>query len=51
MKLAKIWSYLLLGILGTTMVGTNLACNTFHGVGKDTQKAGEGIQDAADRNK
>lgn len=27
------------------------ACNTVEGVGKDTQNAGKGIEDAADRHK
>jgi len=27
------------------------ACNTMEGVGKDTQKAGDKIENAADRNK
>jgi predicted small secreted protein len=27
------------------------ACNTVEGVGKDTQKAGEKLENAADRNK
>lgn len=27
------------------------ACNTFEGVGKDIQKGGEKIEDAAERNK
>jgi entericidin B len=27
------------------------ACNTVHGAGKDTERAGEKMQDAADRNR
>lgn len=35
---------LLLGISSLTLVG----CNTFEGVGKDIEKGGEAIQDAAE---
>lgn len=47
----SMWTYLLLAALGAVMVGNNLACNTMHGIGRDTEKAGEGLQDAADKNK
>ena len=30
------------------LVGTNIACNTIHGVGQDVERAGEKTQDAAD---
>jgi len=30
------------------MLGTNVACNTVHGFGKDVERAGEKTQDAAD---
>jgi predicted small secreted protein len=40
-------------ILATVMLlgllGTNVACNTVHGIGQDVQKAGEETQEAADR--
>ena len=29
------------------LVGTNVACNTIHGVGQDVERAGEKTQDAA----
>jgi entericidin A len=35
----------------TSMAITLSACNTVEGAGKDTERAGEKIQDAADRNK
>jgi predicted small secreted protein len=28
--------------------GTNIACNTVHGLGQDVERAGEKTQDAAD---
>jgi predicted small secreted protein len=30
------------------LVGTNVACNTIHGVGQDVERAGEKTQNAAD---
>jgi predicted small secreted protein len=30
------------------LLGMNIACNTFHGVGQDVERAGEKTQDAAD---
>ena len=30
------------------LLGTNVACNTIHGLGKDVERAGEKTQDAAD---
>ena len=30
------------------LLGTNLACNTVHGLGRDVERAGEKTQDAAD---
>jgi predicted small secreted protein len=42
-------------ILATVMLlvllGTNIACNTVHGIGQDVERAGEKTQDAADRAK
>ena len=29
------------------LVGTNVACNTVHGLGQDVERAGEKTQDAA----
>ena len=45
------WTYILLAVLGALMLGNTLACDTVHGFGKDTEKAGDKIQDTADRNK
>jgi predicted small secreted protein len=30
------------------LLGTNVACNTVHGVGQDIERAGEKTQEAAD---
>jgi predicted small secreted protein len=30
------------------LLGTNVACNTVHGLGQDVERAGEKTQDAAD---
>ncbi len=37
--------------LMSILVITTTACNTVEGVGKDTQKAGEKLENAADRSK
>ena len=41
---------LAIAIVTSTLLGV-MGCNTVEGAGKDTEKAGEKIQDAADRNK
>jgi entericidin B len=33
--------------LAMMLVGTHLACNTFEGAGKDVERGGEEMQDAA----
>ena len=33
------------------LVGTNVACNTVHGVGQDVERLGEKTQNAAERAK
>jgi predicted small secreted protein len=38
-----------LALLG--LVGMVQACNTVEGAGKDVKKAGQGIEDSAERNK
>ena len=39
---------IILGALLTlVLVGTNVACNTIHGMGQDVERAGEKTQDAA----
>jgi predicted small secreted protein len=35
-------------LLLLVLVGTNVACNTVHGMGQDVERAGEKTQDAAD---
>ena len=42
---------LMLVLAATVLIGVSAACNTTEGIGKDTKAAGQGIQDAADRNK
>ena len=43
-------NFLLVAILAS-FLGSMAACNTMKGVGKDTEHAGENIQDAADRSR
>ena len=45
--LARLFAIAMLIGVFVSMTG----CNTVEGVGKDTRKAGEKIQDAADRNR
>lgn len=42
---------LLLGMLALVIAGAFSACNTIQGAGKDIEKAGDKIEDAAKRNK
>jgi len=42
---------LMLASLLVAFTGYLAACNTVEGLGQDTQKAGEKIENAADRNK
>jgi len=42
--------FLLVGILAS-FLGSMVACNTMHGFGKDTEHAGEHIQNASDQNR
>ena len=39
---------IMLATLMLVLLGTNLACNTIHGFGRDVERAGEKTQDAAD---
>ena len=41
-------SILFVAMMSTILVSMN-ACNTVHGAGKDLEKGGEHIQDAADK--
>jgi len=34
-------------LLMLALVGTNVACNTIHGIGQDVERAGEKTQDGA----
>ena len=40
---------IIFAILMLVLLGTNVACNTVHGLGEDVERAGEKTQDAADR--
>ena len=42
---------IVMGIGAAMLLGYGLACNTAEGVGKDTERAGEKLQDSANRNK
>ena len=47
------WRYTMSRIIFATLMmlillGTNVACNTIHGFGRDVERAGEKTQDAAD---
>ena len=39
---------IILTALMLVLLGTNVACNTVHGLGEDVERAGEKTQDAAD---
>ena len=39
---------IIFAILMLVFLGTNVACNTVHGLGQDVERAGEKTQDAAD---
>ena len=38
---------IIFAILMLALLGTNVACNTVHGLGQDVERAGEKTQDAA----
>lgn len=40
-----------LSVIASVLFGAQIACNTTEGAGKDMERAGEKIQDTADRNK
>lgn len=40
---------IIFAILMLVLAGTNVACNTVHGLGEDVERVGEKTQDAADR--
>lgn len=39
---------LALGVMFSALFGVNLACNTTEGLGKDIERTGDKIEDAAD---
>jgi predicted small secreted protein len=39
---------IIFAVLMLLPLGTNIACNTVHGLGEDVERAGEKTQDAAD---
>jgi predicted small secreted protein len=39
---------IIFAVLMLLLLGTNIACNTVHGLGEDVERAGEKTQDAAD---
>jgi predicted small secreted protein len=39
---------IIFSVLMLLLLGTNIACNTVHGLGEDVERAGEKTQDAAD---
>lgn len=43
--------FLLMVLLSVAAMSVLTACETMEGVGQDTKKAGQNIEDAADRNK
>jgi len=38
----------MIALLMLALAGTNIACNTVHGFGRDVERAGEKTQDAAE---
>lgn len=44
---SRFWMWMVLGMIVVSM-GVLGGCNTMEGAGKDVEKAGESIQDAAD---
>lgn len=50
MRRIKIFGILMLGLLAFVITGLS-GCGTIEGFGRDVQKGGEAIEDAADRNR
>jgi predicted small secreted protein len=50
MRRTKLFVILMLGLLAFALAGLS-GCGTMEGFGRDVQKGGEAIEDAADRNK
>lgn len=48
MSSKAIFSKVALSLLAVTLIASLAACNTMEGAGKDIEKGGEKIQDAAD---
>ena len=49
--MSKLIRIVALAVMSSVLFGASIACNTAEGVGKDTQKLGDKIEDSADRNK
>ncbi len=43
----RVLGTLMLAVLAMTLSGFSMACNTTEGVGKDVEKAGDSLKDAA----
>ena len=43
-----LWKRMLFGSMALLLVLAATGCNTFRGMGKDIQKGGEAVEDAAD---
>ncbi|MFP4499423.1 MAG: entericidin A/B family lipoprotein [Candidatus Hydrogenedentota bacterium] len=48
MKMQKFSKVIVVLLVGTLMCAGTLGCNTFRGAGKDIQKGGEAVEDAAE---
>ena len=46
--MSKLIRMSVLGLVASLLLGNSLACNTAEGMGKDTQRLGDKIEDAAD---
>lgn len=49
--MSKLMRICALGVITSMLLTYSMACNTTEGAGKDIQKGGEKLQDAAERNK
>lgn len=49
--MSKVLRMSALAVIASVLLGNALACNTTEGAGRDVERAGEKLQDAADRNK
>lgn len=49
--MSKLIRVVALSVMASVLFGAQIACNTTEGAGKDIEKAGDKLQDAAERNK